>query len=263
MPAFVPGAAGALSVKLVSVFARNHERGLPSHQALIALFEPETGRPICVMDGTHITSARTACASALSAKLLAPQNSRVVAIVGAGVQGRAHLDAMAAVFSLDEIRIASRTREHAETLARAHPRARACASFQEAVSGAEIVCVCTDAPEPVLEAEWVRPGAHVTSVGASQHGPELPSDLVRSARLFVESRSVTQRWPVGAHELQGLNPGDVTELGEVLLGTRPGRTTDSETTLYKSVGNAVEDAAAARVVYDAARAEHLGTEISV
>ena len=136
---------GTLASKLVSVFAGNHERGLPSHQALVALFDADDGRPLAVMDGTHITAIRTAAASALATRALAREDASVLAVLGAGVQGRAHLEVVPRVRDFVEIRVASRTRDHAEEAA-APLGATVAASFEEAVRGADVVCLCTDSP---------------------------------------------------------------------------------------------------------------------
>jgi alanine dehydrogenase len=251
MPVYLPGVA--LGAKLVTVFPGNHERGLPSHQALIVTFGEEDGRAVAVMDGRHITAVRTGAAAAVAAGALARADAEVLAILGAGVQGRSHLDAVPRVRDFREIRVASRTRAHAAALASLHPAARPVASFEEAVAGADVVCCCTDAREPVVRAAWLAPGTHVSSVGGT-FGPELDADTVQGGRVFVEWRGAALHPPpAGAHELQGLDADDVTELGEVLAGTRPGRTSGDELTVYKSTGHAVEDAAAARLVYERAR----------
>jgi ornithine cyclodeaminase/alanine dehydrogenase-like protein (mu-crystallin family) len=259
MPAFVPD--GGFGVKLVSVFPGNHAHGLPSHQALIAVFDDTTGTLQALMDGTHITAVRTGASAAVAADALARADSRVLTILGAGVQGASHLDAFPRVRDFAEIRIASRTPEHAAALAERDPRAKAVGSFEEAVRGADVVCCCTDAREPVLRASWVSPGAHVSSVGGS-FGPELPPELVADGRVFVEWRGAAENpSPAGAHELQGLDPATVTEVGQVLAGTAPGRTSDEEVTVYKSTGHAVEDTAAARLVLDRARATGRGATV--
>jgi ornithine cyclodeaminase/thiomorpholine-carboxylate dehydrogenase len=259
MPGYVPGFG--LEAKLVTVFGGNHRLGLPSHQALIALFDPETGSPLAVMDGTHITALRTAAASALSARLLARPASRVLAILGAGVQGAAHLQTLVRVVKFDEVRIASRDHDHAEALASRNPMARAMRSFEDAVRGADVVCCCTDAAAPVLHYQWLRAGAHVTSVGANFEGPELDDETIRRGRLFVESRVAFEPPPAGASELAGLDPSLGAELGEVLSGAAPGRTSEEEITVYKSMGHAVEDAAAAWLVYRRAVAQGAGVRV--
>ena len=261
MPVHLPGVA--LGAKLVSVFPANHERGRPSHQALIALFDPDDGTPVAVMDGTRITAARTGATAAVAAGALARPDAAVLAILGAGVQGRSHLDAFPLVRDFREIRVASRTPGRADALAEGHPLARAAGSFEEAAAGADVVCCCTDAREPVLEAGWLAPGAHVSSVGGT-FGPELDPATVRAGRVFVEWRgAVTSPPPAGAHDLQGLDPASVTEIGEVLAGTRPGRTAPDQLTVYKSTGHAVEDAAAADLVYRRAVEAGAGTRVPI
>jgi alanine dehydrogenase len=264
MLAAMPGyAAGVLETKLVSVFP-GHE---PSHQALIALFEPGTGTPLAVLDGTHITATRTAAASALSTRLLAREDARVLAILGTGVQARSHLDAVTRVGDFDDVRVAGRSRDTAEAFARVtegrRPGVQVADSFEAAVREADVVCACTDAASPVLKRSWLASGTHVTSVGASRGGPELDAGTVRAGVLAVESRVAFEPYPAGAHELQGLDPSEAVELGELVAGTRPGRTSNEQITVYKSMGHAAEDAAAARLVYERALAERAGTEVDL
>jgi ornithine cyclodeaminase/alanine dehydrogenase-like protein (mu-crystallin family) len=261
MPGYLPGIG--LETKLVSVFPGNHPHGLPSHQALIALFDEETGRPLALMDGTYITAVRTAAASALSARLLARPEAAVLAILGAGVQGHSHLQALLRVASFHEVRVASRSADHALALASISPRARAMLSFEEAVRGADVVCCCTDSGAPILDFSWLSSGAHVTSVGANQSGPELDPETIRRGRLFVESRVAFQPPPAGAAELIGVDPGRAAELGEVIAGTAPGRRNQDEVTVYKSMGHAVEDAAAAGLVYRRAQREGAGQPVAL
>lgn len=261
--AAMPGYVGdTMEAKLVSVFAENESKGIASHQALIALFDAATGTPLAVMDGTHITATRTAAASAVATRLLARDNVSVLAVLGAGVQGRAHLQLVPRVRDFAEVRIASRTEAHARELAE-KSGARACGSFEEAVRGADVVCLCTDSSTPVLDASWLSPGAHVTSVGASQQGGELDAGTVRAGLLVVESRVAFEPPPAGAAELSGLDPEDAAELGEVLNGSRPGRTSDGQITVYKSMGHAVEDAAATKLVYDRAVERNIGIEVQL
>ena len=253
--AAMPGyAAGVLETKLVSVFPGTE----PSHEALIALFDAETGAPLAVMDGTHITATRTAAASALSTRLLAREDARVLAVLGTGVQARSHLDAVPRVRDFDEVRVAGRSREKAEELGAAVSE-----SFEAAVRGADVICACTDASSPVLRREWLAPGAHVTSVGYAQDGPELDEATVRADVLVVESRAAFEPYPAGAHELQGLDPAAAVEIGELVSGSRPGRTAPGQLTVYKSMGHAAEDAAAARLVYERAVREGAGTAVEL
>ena len=259
MPGYV---GGVLEAKLVTVFPNNPDRGLDSHNALISLFDGATGEPLAVMDGTHITAMRTAGGSALATKTLARSDATILAIVGAGVQGRSHLELVPRVRDFDEIRIASRTHAHAESLA-GSKNARAVDDFEDAVRGADVVCVCTDATTPVLDGSWLAPGTHVTSVGASPRGGELDDATIRAGLLVVESRVAFEPPPAGAYELQGLDPNEAVELGEILSGAHPGRTSDDEITVYKSMGHAMEDAMAARLVYDATLDQGVGTSVSI
>jgi ornithine cyclodeaminase/alanine dehydrogenase-like protein (mu-crystallin family) len=259
MAGYVPGVA--LEVKLVSVFPGNHGQGVPSHQALIALFDEKDGTPLAVMDGTHITAIRTGGAAAVATRALSRADSTVLAILGAGVQGGSHLDTFTHVRDFTEIRVASRDQAKAAALAARHPNARVAASFEEAVRGADVVACCTDAREPVIRREWLKQGAHVSSVGGT-FGPELDPETVAAGKVFVEWRgAATNAPPAGAHELQGLDASAITEVGEVLAGTKPGRTSDRDLTIYKSTGHAVEDAATASLVYARALAEGAGRRL--
>jgi ornithine cyclodeaminase/alanine dehydrogenase-like protein (mu-crystallin family) len=261
MPGYIPGVA--LETKLVSVFPGNDDLGLPSHQALIALFDEGTGAPVALMDGTYITAIRTGGTAAVAARVLARDDAAVLAILGAGVQGWSHLETFPHVRDFKEIRIASRNPERATELAARHPRALGVASFEDAVRDADVVACCTDAREPMLRREWLKPGAHVSSVGGT-FGPELDQETIHAGRIFVEWRgAVTNAPPAGAHELQGLDPEEVTEVGEVLAKKKPGRQSAAEITVYKSTGHAVEDAATARLVYDRARARGVGVRLTL
>jgi ornithine cyclodeaminase len=259
MPAYLRDAS--LAVKLVSVFPRNRDR--PSHQAVVLVFDHENGTPLALMDGTYITATRTAAASALATRLLAREDARTLAIVGTGVQARSHARALARVRSFDEVRVAGRDPERTRTLAE-ELGARACSSYAEALDGADVVAAATHAVEPVVRREWLSPGAHVNSVGLNPAGREVDERTVAEATLFVESRSsALAPPPAGAPELAGLDPAWAAELGEVVSGAAPGRTGDEEITLYRSVGIAVEDAAAAALVLAAAGERGVGVEIQL
>jgi ornithine cyclodeaminase/alanine dehydrogenase-like protein (mu-crystallin family) len=261
MPGYVPGVA--LEVKLVSVFPGNHDHGLPSHQGLIMVFDEGTGTPLALMDGTYITAMRTAGTAAVAARVLARDDASVLAILGAGVQGGSHLETFPRIRDFKEIRIASRDRKKAGALAERHPGAVAVDSFERAVRGADVIACCTDAREPILRREWLKTGAHVSSVGGT-FGPELDAATIAAGRVFVEWRGAAiNPPPAGAIELQGLDPKNVTEVGEVLAGTKPGRLSRDEITIYKSTGHALEDAAAARLVYDRAKAEGAGISLNL
>jgi ornithine cyclodeaminase/alanine dehydrogenase-like protein (mu-crystallin family) len=236
---------------------------LPGHQALICLFDAETGSPLVIMDGTYVTAIRTAGGAALATRLLARPDARVLAIVGAGVQGRSHLAILPRVRDVAEIRIVSREHADAERLAATNPRARAVASFAEAVHGADIICLCTTSGTPVIERDWLKPGAHVTSVGYFPPHGELPRAVIEGGRLFVETRLAFDPPPAGCGELAGLDPALGTELGQVILGLRPGRTTSDELTVYKSMGHAVEDLVAASLAYRRALETGVGQAVSL
>jgi ornithine cyclodeaminase/thiomorpholine-carboxylate dehydrogenase len=246
-PAWLQGSD--MTVKLVSTFFGNRELGIPTIQALITLFDPSTGTPRALMNGASITAARTAGCAALSTKLLARKNSRVLAIIGAGVQGAAHLRIFPRVRDFDEIRIASLYFNEAQKLAASDPRARAFESYKEAVCGADVVCLCTTSGTPVISIDWLSPGAHVTSVGYSLPGGELSIEIIRQGRLAVETSLSFSPPPAGCGELAGLDPSTGTELGRLISGKAPGRKSETELTVFKSMGHAMEDLVAANLVY--------------
>ena len=256
MPAHAHG--HPLGVKLVTVFPDNPGLGIPSHLALITLMDPETGAAQAIMDGTHITAVRTAGAAALAARLLARPESRVMTILGAGVQGRWHLDIMARHFDLDTIYIGSLYKEDAARLATRDARAVAIDDFEEAVRRSDIVCLCSHADEPLILNSRVEPGQHISSVGYSPPGGELDPAIARGHRVFVESRVAFDPPPAGCAELAGLDRDQGTELGEVLLGSRPGRETADQVTVYKAMGHAIEDLVVANLVYRVARENSRG-----
>jgi alanine dehydrogenase len=255
MPAYLPSAA-VLETKLVTLFEGNAGSELPTHQAAIAVFDPARGNMTALMDGTYITAMRTAAGAALSVRVLAREDSRVLAICGTGVQAHAHARAVPRARTFDEFRVAGRDRAKAEALAR-EVGATAVDSFEEAVRGADVVCATTHSPSPVVDRAWLAPGAHVTSVGVNPEGQELDEALVADARVFVESRAAALApYPAGGNEVAGLAPEQLTEIGEVLAGERPGRVSDEELTVYKSVGVGVMDAAAAALVLGAGEEGH-------
>lgn len=258
MPGYVPGLG--LAAKLVSVYPHNSRLGQPAHQAIIAVFDEVTGAPSVVMGATYITAIRTAMTAALVAQALARPRATSLAIIGAGVQAEAHLEAFNHLTAPADIRIASRHFPKAVELAERHRGAVAAPSVREAVDGADLVCCCTDAAEPVLADEWIGPGTHVSSVGS---GPELPTALLSRAQLFVESRAATAPPPSGAVELEGVDPESLTEVGEVLAGRSGGRLSAESVTVFKSTGHAVEDVAAASVVMRLAGALGAGTAVAM
>ncbi len=262
MPAYLPSAG--LACKLVTLFPQNTDRH--THQALIVVFDPENGTPLALMDGTYITATRTAAGSALATRLLAREDAEVLALLGTGVQARSHARALPRVRAFTEIRIAGRDRAKAEALAdEIGPRARAVSSYEEAIRNADVVAATTHSTDPIVQREWLSPGVHVNSVGLNPAGREVDEQTVADALLVVESReSALAPPPAGAPELVGVSPADVhAELGELVAGTKPGRSSRDEITLYKSVGVAVQDVAAAALVLAAAKGRSMGRAIEL
>jgi ornithine cyclodeaminase/thiomorpholine-carboxylate dehydrogenase len=247
---------GIMTVKVVTVF-EGHD---PSHLATIGLYDQRTGACRAFMDGTYITAIRTSAAAAVATDLLAREDARTLAIVGAGVQGEHHLKTFPLVRDFDEIRVSSLYRADAERIVELHPRAHVVEDPEEAVRGADVVALATHAAQPVIEPGWIAPGTHVSSVGYRPPDGELPRALLEH-RLFVETRKAFEPTPVGCAELQGHDPDSATELGEVLLRRRAGRISDDEITVYKAMGHVVEDIVAAELVY-AAAAGH-GTRVTL
>jgi ornithine cyclodeaminase/thiomorpholine-carboxylate dehydrogenase len=179
------------------------------------------------------------------------------------VLGHTHLKVIGTLVGIEEIWIASKSFSQAQALAAHDSRARAVDSVQEAVSHADIVCLCTSSAEPVIQKDWFKEGVHISSVGYRPPGGELPRDLVESSHIFVESKVAFNAPPVGCAELQGLDPESGTELGEMLLQRQSGRRSQKETTVYKSMGHAMEDLVAANLVYQKAIIQGVGTEIGL
>jgi len=218
------------------------------------------------MDGRSITATRNAAGSALATRLLARDDAEVLALIGTGVQARSHARALPRVRRFTEIRIAGRDRARAEALAEEiGPAARAVSSHEEAIRGADVVAATTHSIEPVVRREWLAPGVHVNSVGLNPSGRDVDEQTVADALLVVESReSALAQPPAGAPELVGVDPADVhAELGELVAGTKPGRTSRDEITLYKSVGVAVQDVAAAALVLAAAKERSVGRALEL
>lgn len=248
----MPAYGGALGVKVVTFYPNN--QGIHTHHAMILLFRPETGEPLATMDGRLITEMRTAAVSAVATQLLARPEASVLAILGSGVQARSHLEALRLVREFRDVRVWSprNARAFAD-----RSGVRATTSAEEAVRGADVVVVATTSMTPVLLGKWLSPGAHVNAVGAPRPTwRELDDDTLAKARIYVESREAASR-----------ESGDViaagqvfAEIGEVVAGAQPGRRSEDEITLFKSVGVAVEDIAAADLVYRKAARAHSAVE---
>jgi alanine dehydrogenase len=241
----MPAYANALGAKLVTFYP--HNEGIPTHHAVIVLFRPETGEPLALMDGRLITEMRTAAVSAVATQHLARPEASVLAILGSGVQARSHLEALRLVRRFREVRVWSP--RNGRAFAERHG-VRATVSPEEAVSGADVVVVATSSRVPVLHGRWLSPGTHVNAIGATRPDwRELDDELLAGARLYVESREAARQESgdvMASGEIEG-------EIGELVAGARPGRRSAAETTLFKSVGVAVADVAAAALVYDAHR----------
>jgi alanine dehydrogenase len=249
MPAYADG--GALGAKLVTFYPQNV--GIHTHHAVIVLFRPETGEPLALMDGRLITEMRTAAASAVATQLLARADAAVLAILGSGVQAKSHLAALRHVRSLKEVRVWSP--RNAPAFAQRHG-VKAMATAEDAVRGADVVVVAASATTPILQGSWLSPGTHVNAIGATRpEWRELDDDLVTTARIFVDSREAALRESGDVIASRRGGGSDVTEIGAVVSGADPGRRTPSEITLFKSVGVAVEDVAAAALVLEDRRRE--------
>jgi ornithine cyclodeaminase/alanine dehydrogenase-like protein (mu-crystallin family) len=247
MPAHRAGSGSAFSLKEIMVVPANPARGLDAHQGGVLLHDGETGELRALLNASPITAIRTAAVSAVATRALARRGARTVAIIGAGVQAKAHADAMRAVLDEPEIRIWSRSTG---------------GSAEEAVRGADVVCTCTTSAGPVVQHEWLAPGTHVNAVGASvPTSRELEEETIRAATLVVDRRESALN-EAGELLIPGFGEERIAaELGEVLTGAHPGRTSDDELTVFKSLGLAVEDLAAAELVVRLAREQGAGTEV--
>ncbi|HEY0575507.1 MAG TPA: ornithine cyclodeaminase family protein [Pseudonocardia sp.] len=275
MPGYVPSSKVLMS-KLMSLFPHNAGTRLPTHQGVIVAFDPHTGAPTALLDAIAITAIRTGACSALSARLLARENAAVLAILGTGVQARSHARAMCRVRPIRHIRIAGRDPAKAKQLAAELSSSmdvavEAVSSYRDALDGADIACATTHAIEPVVRRAWLTPGVHVTSVGYNRAGRELDDATIAEALVCVESRrAALAPFPAGSTDLLiPIRDGVITadhvhaELGELVAGTKRGRSTPEQITVYKSVGVAVQDAAAVALVIAAAQQQDIGEQISL
>ena len=263
----------ALGMKVVTYFQHNSTQNLPAILATIMLFSADTGKMIAVMDGSYITAIRTACASAMATKALANPEAPILGILGAGVQARAHIQALYRVKKLQRIRIYSPSGTSAQSVKRelqseAGVTIEVAASAKDAVRDSDLLVTVTTAKEPILKPEWLKPGVHINAVGS--HRPDLReidgATLARS-KIVVDSREAIlsecgdillaiKEKSIPEHSIHA-------EIGEVLAGTKPGRTNASEVTLYKSVGIAIQDVATANLVYQKALNQNVGTNVEV
>ena len=272
MPAYL-GDTKAMGLKVVTVFPGNHGTPYDSHQGAVLLFESEHGRLLAIVDASEITAIRTAATTAVATRALAREGASDLAILGSGVQARTHLEAMLLVRPIKRVRVWSRNPDHprhfAEQATGRHGiKVEPMATAREAVTGAHIICTTTAAPEPVLLGEWIAPGTHVNAVGSSvPFTRELDTAAVVKARLFVDRRESTineagdflfpkKEGAIGDDHIQG-------DIGDVLLGRIVGRASEAEVTLFKSLGLAVEDLAAAQHIYQKALEKGMGTAVEL
>jgi ornithine cyclodeaminase/alanine dehydrogenase-like protein (mu-crystallin family) len=265
MPAHRAGETPLYSLKTVCVFPDNPKRGLDAHQGTVTLFDGETGEVRALMNASAITAIRTAAVSAVATRLLAREDARELGVLGAGVQARSHLEALRLVRDFERVRIFSPTAEHAQSLA-AEAGAEAVESAEEAVRAADVVVAATSAVEPVLRREWLKQGAHVNSVGGRPPTMrELDTATIADSAFFVDRRESAEAEAFDyrdALEAGAIGPDHIrAEIGEVLIGDKPGRLADDELTVFRSLGLAVEDLAAAEYVVRRAREAGAGTEV--
>src|SRR5437763_700543 len=265
MPSFLGGDEPRFGLKAVCVFHGNPALGKDAHQGSVLLFDGATGEPMALANGSAVTELRTAAVTAVATDALARPDASTLAVIGAGVQARAHIAAVAAVRKLSRVRVASRTPEHAQRLAdELGPPVEACPSTMDAVTGADIVVTVTTSAEPVLRYEWLAPGTHVNAIGSSiPTSREIDTATMATASLFVDRRESTVNesgdYLFAARE-GAIGPEHIrAEVGEVLAGTAAGRTSADEITLFKSLGLAVEDLAAVSYLYAKARKLAVGT----
>jgi len=269
MPCYLPGrdaTSGGYGLKAICIVPGNPARGLDSHQGVVVLSSPQTGEPLSIVNASAVTAIRTAAVSAVATVLLARADATELAVIGTGVQARSHLLAISAARPLTRVRVAGRDQAKARRFAeqmRGHTAVPvlACSSAADAVDGAGIVVTATSSPEPVLRREWLAPGAHVNAVGACvPQARELDTATVAAAALFADSRESVraESGDFRLAEAEGaIGPEHIrAEIGEVLIGSAPGRTADDEITVFESLGLAVEDLAAAALAYR--KAEELG-----
>jgi ornithine cyclodeaminase len=266
MPAHRGGSRPVFTLKEIVISPANSAQGLDPHQGAVLVHDGETGELRAVLNASAITEIRTAAVSALATRVLARNGAKTVAIVGAGVQARAHVEAMRAVLADAEIRIWSRTAARSQALAD-RTGSTATRSAEEALADADVVCTCTSSREPVVRLDWLSSGAHVNAVGSSiPTARELDAATVAAAALFVDRRESALN-EAGDYLLAvteaGVGPDHIrAELGELLIGAAPGRTADDELTVFKSLGLAVEDLAAAELCLARAAERGIGREVA-
>jgi ornithine cyclodeaminase/alanine dehydrogenase-like protein (mu-crystallin family) len=267
MPAHLAGESPLYSLKTVCVFPDNPKRGLDAHQGTVTLFDGETGEVRALMNASAVTAIRTAAVSGVATRLLAREDVRTLAILGAGVQARSHLESMRAVRDFERVLVYSPTAEHARALAEEGGAERV-ESAEAAVRAADVVVTATSSAEPVLRREWLAPGVHINAVGGRPPQMcELDTATIADSAFFVDRRESAEA-EAGDYRL-ALDEGAVgpdhirAELGEVVVGAKPGRQNDDEITVFRSLGLAVEDLAAAEYVVRRAQKDGIGTKVDI
>ena len=273
MPAYRTGDHGAFGMKAICVFPGNPAIGKDAHQGAVMLFSRETGEMIALMNASEITAIRTAAVSAVATRLLAREDAQTLAIIGAGVQARTHLAALDAIRSIRQARVACRNIERAQELVREmQPRfsfpIEAVKTNEEAVRGADLIVTATSSQEPVLYKDWISPGAHVNAIGThSPNSREIDSATMAAARIFVDRRESALNeagdYLLAAKEGLINAASIVAEVGELLIGTKEGRNSVDEITLFKSLGLAIEDVASAEYLYQKALSQNFGTWVNL
>ena len=273
MSAYRTGEQGAFGLKAITVFPENPAQGKDAHQGAVLLFNRETGELLALMNASEITAVRTAAVSAVATRLLANEDAGTLAIVGAGVQARTHLTALALVRSIQKARVVARNFEHAaELVHEMQPRfpfpIQPVRTNEEAVRDADLIVTATSSLEPVINKDWISAGAHINAIGThSPHSREIDSGTMGSARIFVDRRESALN--ESGDYLLAAKEGVVTpdsilgEIGDLLIGSKPGRTSPTDITLFKSLGLAIEDVACANYLYEMATARNLGTWVNL
>ena len=273
MSAYRTGEQGAFGLKAITVFPENPAQGKDAHQGAVMLFSRETGELLALMNASEITAIRTAAVSAVATRLLAREDAETLAIIGAGVQARTHLTALALVRSIKDARVAARNFEHAvELVQEMQPRfpfpIKAVRTNEEAVRDADLIVTATSSLEPVISKDWIAAGAHINAIGThSPNSREIDSGTMGAARIFVDRRESALNesgdYLLSAREGVVTPDSIIAEIGELLIGSKSGRTSSTEITLFKSLGLAIEDVACADYLYKKASSGNAGTWINL
>ena len=269
MPAYRGGDGGVFGMKAICVFPENPSQGKDAHQGAVMLFSRDTGELLALMNASEITAIRTGAVSAVATRLLAREDAHDLAIIGAGVQARSHLAAISHVRRIKRARVCAKNFDHAQQLAEESRTqyqfpVEAVRNNEEAVRGADIIVTATSSLEPVISKEWISPGAHINAIGThSPNSREIDSATMAVARIFVDRRESAVNesgdYLLAAKEGVVTPESIVGEIGELLIGIKPGRTSETEITLFKSLGLAIEDVVSADYIYGKAQSTRTGS----